>query len=193
MPPTVTFFPFMSTVTATCLDLVSVVIIASAACVPASCVSASIDGSALIPATIVSIGSCIPITPVDATSTEFSGIPSALDTACASLRHALSPSSPVRALATPLLITTACEYSLLYTIFLSHFTGAANTLFVVNVPAVTHGFSEKIIAMSFFVLFLIPAFIPAALNPFAAVTPPCIISILINLLTLNLLRCIYIV
>jgi hypothetical protein len=49
---------------------------------------------------------------------------------------------------------------------------------VVNVPAVTHGFSLYTSAISFFpFLYLICASHPAALNPLAAVTPPLIVFI----------------
>ena len=179
IPPTVTVFPPISTVHATCLFLVSVVIIASAASVPASLVESRSSGSALIPAHILSIGSCIPITPVEPKSTDLAGTPSTSAAVFASSAQASSPSVPVHALATPLLTTIACAPSSLYTMLLSHFTGAANTLLSVNVPAVTHGFSENTIAISFLpFLYLIPAAIPAALKPLAAVTPPSIISII---------------
>ena len=133
----------------------------------------------MIPAHILSIGSCMPITPVEPKSTDFAGTPSTSPAVFASSAQASSPSVPVQALATPLLTTIACAPSSLYTMLLSHFTGAANTLLSVNVPAVTHGFSENTIAISFLpFLYLIPAAIPAALKPLAAVTPPSIISII---------------
>ena len=141
IPPTVTVFPPTSICTATCLSTVSVVIMASAASVPCSNELPSFFGSSLIPAQILSIGSCAPITPVEATNTALSGTCNASDTAFASAAHASSPSFPVQALATPLLTTTACAKGEFATMSLSHFTGAAKTLFVVNVPAVTHGFS----------------------------------------------------
>ena len=133
----------------------------------------------MIPAHILSIGSCIPITPVEPNRTELAGTPSTSPAVFASSAHASSPSTPVHALATPLFTTIACAPSSLYTILLSPFTGAANTLLSVNVPAVTHGVSEKTIAISFLpFLYLIPAAIPAALKPLAAVTPPFIISMI---------------
>ena len=85
MPPMVTFTPPTSNSTATCLLRVSVVIIASAACVPAASVASFSFASFATPSSILSIGSCIPITPVDATSTDSSGIPSAFAAAFAVL------------------------------------------------------------------------------------------------------------
>ena len=177
MPPIVTLVPATSNVTAACFLTVSVVIIASAASSPSVSSSPSSPLSLLIPPSIISIGSCLPITPVDAMSTESAGIESSCPALAASALQLLSPSSPVQALATPLLMTTACAYSELYTTLRSHLTGAAYTLLVVNVPAVTQAVLENTIAISFFTLFLIPTFIPVARKPLAAVTPPFIISI----------------
>ena len=50
-----------------------------------------------------------------------------------------NPSSPVQAFAIPLLQITACAFSDSYTIFWSHFTGAAFTILVVKVPAASQG------------------------------------------------------
>ena len=52
-----------------------------------------------------------------------------------------------------------------------------NTTFVVNVPAATHGTWLYTSAISVLSLYLIPAAVLAASNPFAAVTPPSIIFI----------------
>ena len=107
MPPMVTVFPESSMVTATCLEWVSVVMMASAASRPASTVSESVPASAFTPAVILSMGSCIPITPVEATSTEVSGIPSASAAAKAVCLQYSLPCSPVQAFAIPEFTTTA--------------------------------------------------------------------------------------
>ena len=83
IPPTVTVFPPISICTATSFFTVSVVIIALAASVPASKEPSSFGAIAFTPFTILSIGICIPITPVDATSTLAAGIPSISDAASA--------------------------------------------------------------------------------------------------------------
>ena len=65
MPPMVTSFPPIVTFTATCLLRVSVVIIAFAASVPASSPGLIAFASIRTPSVIFSIGSCIPMTPVE--------------------------------------------------------------------------------------------------------------------------------
>ena len=174
IPPICTIVPSISNSTATCFDLVSVVIIASAARAASAAVSPSCPGSLSIPFPIISIGSCFPITPVLATRTASSSIPSFSAVFAAISRHFSYPSSPVHALAIPLFTTIACALFDSNTTFLSHFTGAAHTLLVVNVPALTHGISENTSAISFLTLFLIPALSPVALKPFDAHTPPSI-------------------
>ena len=149
MPPTVTVFPESSTVTAACLEWVSVVMMASAASRPASSVSESAPASAFTPSVIRSMGSCIPITPVDATRTESSGIPSASAAACAVCLQYCLPCSPVHALAIPELATTAWTAAFFSTISRSQTTGAAFTTLLVNTPAARHGVRLNTIAMSF--------------------------------------------
>ena len=83
MPPTVTVFPPISTCTAAYLGFVSVVMMAFAASSPASSVSAFAFARSATPSRIWSMGSCIPMTPVDATSTEDTGTRRSLSTACA--------------------------------------------------------------------------------------------------------------
>ena len=65
----------MSICTATCLFFVSVVIMALEASVPFSRLSPNNGAMAFTPAAILSIGSCIPITPVEATKTPSSATP----------------------------------------------------------------------------------------------------------------------
>ena len=78
MAPIVTVVPSLIGIsTAICFGLVSVVMIAFAASRPASSVSESFPDSALTPAFTFSIGSCIPITPVEPTRVELSSKPKA--------------------------------------------------------------------------------------------------------------------
>ena len=67
---------------------------------------------------------------------------------------------------------------------IQNFTGAPLILFVVNTAAISASTSEQISAMSK-VSFLIPAFIPVALNPFGVVIPLIIISHFFKLNRLN--------
>ena len=75
MPPTVTVFPPISIVTAISFSFVSVVIIAFAAKCPASRVACFVSASFSIPAVTLSIGICIPITPVEPIRTPFASTP----------------------------------------------------------------------------------------------------------------------
>ena len=77
IPPRVTVLPPISICTAASLFFVSVVMIALDALVPASRSPCFPSVSFLIPLTILSMGSCMPMTPVDATSTAFSEMESA--------------------------------------------------------------------------------------------------------------------
>ena len=108
IPPMVTFLPSISVSTAISFFTVSVVIMDSAASVPAASDSERRGTIFFTPASRMSMGSCFPITPVDATSTESSGIPRISAAACAVFLQYPYPSSPVHALAIPLLQTTAC-------------------------------------------------------------------------------------
>ena len=74
IPATVTCLPPNSNVHATSLLLVSVVIIASAASLASSLLLPSTLERAVTPDLILSIGSCLPITPVDATRTAVLGM-----------------------------------------------------------------------------------------------------------------------
>ena len=96
---------------------------------------------AWIPASMRSMGSCMPITPVEATSTLSSGTSRAAAQAPAVWPQYSMPSFPVQALAMPALTTTALAAAPPYTWFLSHLTGAACTRLVVKVPADTQSAS----------------------------------------------------
>ena len=139
MPPMVTVVPPSSNRTATSLFFVSVVIMAMDAPVPLSRLPSSKGAMALTPAVILSMGSCMPMTPVDATRTLSAEIPRARAAASAVCPQYPMPSSPVQALAMPAFITTARAGAPLVTWFLSHFTGAAFTILVVKVPADRQG------------------------------------------------------
>ena len=140
IPPMVTIVPSISMVTAASFSFVSVVIIAFAAKFPISKPSAFSFASKCTPFFIFSTGSCTPITPVEPINTLSVSVSSTLATSFAtSLQHSI-PASPVQALAIPELITITCGFALLSTTFLSHFTGAAFTTFVVKVPAASQGF-----------------------------------------------------
>ena len=141
MPPMVTVFPPISKDTAASFFLVSVVMIALAAAVPLARSGFFAAASTAMPARTLSMGSCMPMTPVEPTSTLSLSIPSISAASSAVSRQYLMPSSPVHALAIPELTTTAWGFFLLSTTARSHFTGAAFTTFVVNVPAALHGFS----------------------------------------------------
>ena len=69
IPPSVTVLPSISNVTAISLLMVSVVIIALEAAVPASMLLDKVLLISVTPFTSFSTGSCIPMTPVDATAT----------------------------------------------------------------------------------------------------------------------------
>ncbi len=103
---------------------------------------------------IVSIGSCFPITPVDATKYS-SLLPPRIEAAFSAIALVfLRPSSPVHAFAFPLFTTIPC-FSISF-IEISYWTGAAFTLLVVYVDADVHSASEYTNAISF-LTFLSPA------------------------------------
>ena len=77
IPPMVTVFPATSISTAICFSQVSVVMIAFAASVPFASVSFFFSARAFTPATMRSIGSCFPMTPVDPINTPSALIPRA--------------------------------------------------------------------------------------------------------------------
>ena len=109
--------------------------------------------------------------PVEASSTSCSEHPSTRAAARPSRRASAKPAAPVRQLAQPLLSRTArarprrryCRLSC---------SGAAVTRFRVKAPAAAAGTVETTSARSGRRLRLMPALMPAATNPSAAVTPP---------------------
>ena len=182
IPAIVTVFPLTSTSTAASFGFVSVVRIAQDAS-SSLCLSAFNSGTNfLIPSLITSIGSCCPITPVEPTTTSSGLISNNFATSFASVTTFSYPCAPVHAFAIPVLITTALTASCSSTIFFPHKTGAAFTMFFVNVPAIFAGTSLTIIAMSLFVFpGFTPARSPAHLKPFGAVTPALMIFIILVL------------
>ncbi len=105
VPPTVNVPRAVCTVTACSFGNGSVVMIARAASLPWP--RASAGTAARMPADTLSIGRPTPITPVEATSTSSARQPSAAATSAAMRRAFAMPSSPVQALAQPLLTTMA--------------------------------------------------------------------------------------
>jgi len=169
MPPTVTARPSISRRSAICLSTVSVVRIACAASSPPAGLSAA--AALRAPSRMRSIGSSVPMTPVEQTSTSASSTPSAPATAAAMARASAIPCSPVQALAQPLLSATARARPAAIR-SRSRRTGAAATWFVVNTAAAAAGVSATTSAKSLRSLYLMAAATPAARYPRAAVTPP---------------------
>src|SRR6185437_3961061 len=125
-----------------------------------------------IAAVMRSIGSTRPITPVEPTNTWCKGMERCSATALAIVFAATNPCSPVQALAFPLLAIIArprrdrrwCRSSKI---------GAATMRFFVKTPAIGPLTSDTQRAKSNRSGFLIPQWIPAALNPSGAVIPTC--------------------
>ncbi len=107
MPPICMVFPLKVNATAASFLTVSVVMIASAACMAASRSADRFSVRTGRPLLICSMGICCPITPVEAMRTEVSGIFKSLAASWAVFWQMSIPSCPVQALATPLLQTTA--------------------------------------------------------------------------------------
>ena len=138
-PPIRTFFPSISHSTAISLANVSLVMMACAARLLPSAVSAA--GRAPMLASIFSIGSCTPMRPVEQTMTCRALIPSAFPAASA-MRLAFSiPTRPVQAFALPALATIA-RTSPPRRCIIETRTGAAFTRFVVKVAAPTDSCAE---------------------------------------------------
>ncbi len=113
------------------------------------------------------------MTPVDATSTCCGAQPSAAAVAATVASVVARPSAPVHALAQPLLTMTACALPPEETrLARDTCTGAACTWFVVKRPAAATGASATISVTSSAPDALMPAAMPAARNPAAAVIPP---------------------
>jgi hypothetical protein len=134
----------------------------------------------MIPALTSSIGNVTPIRPVEPTSAEPRGNRSACSVKAAISLASLIPCVPVHALAFPEFTTTACAVPF-FTRSRQTFTGAAQTWFVVNIPATVDGTSETINARSRFIPlsdpFPVPRRLmsqntPAARKPRGATTEP---------------------
>src|SRR2546425_12367111 len=168
MPPMVTSAPPSSTCAAAVFGNASVVTMASAASAPPCGPSARITSG--IPLRTAPIGSGTPITPVLATSTNSSAMPSCRAASAAISRTSLSPCVPVQALAFPLLTRIACATPDWIFSWLTS-TGAALMAFVVNSAAADASRSEVTRARSLLDA-LTPQCTPAARKPFGDVTPP---------------------
>ena len=114
--------------------------------------------------TMRSIGSGCPITPVDATSTRFLSQPMARAAYSAIAAASNTPLSPVQALALPLLTMMARATPAL-TLLSDSSTGAARTRFWVNTAAVGTSSSATTSPRSGRPRRLMPATMPANLNP----------------------------
>ena len=172
MPPSVHSVSPISNCTANSLMYVSVVRIARAA--SADPVLEMLPASSGIAFSNGSIGSGTPITPVAAGSTSSALMPRHSAAICVAFSAISSPSG-VHVLAFPLLQSTACAVPLARCLFVTAIC-AAFTLFFVYTAAAFPGTSLTIRARSgFSEFFFIPLYIPPALNPVAAVTPPSMI------------------
>ena len=171
IPPIRTVRPPIWISAAASLGNGSVVMMARAAADPWSLASPrNAAGSA---ARILSIGSATPITPVDATRTSATEHPTSRAVSAAMSRAARNPSSPVQALAHPLLTTIARATPPL-ALRCSRETriGAASARFVVKTAAAVAGVSDTSRARSRPCLALMPALEPEARYPCGVVTPP---------------------
>src|SRR5262249_48590209 len=92
-------------------------------------------------------------------------------------RASTSPRSPLHALALPALNTIACARRVPRTRSRLSRTGAAGNLFWVNVAAATHGTSDTSTPRSGRPEALMPAVVPAARKPRAAVTEPSVSTV----------------
>ncbi len=181
IPPMRTFVPSSSNSTAFSLETLSLVMIATAVSFAFFAVAFKPPRHSRIPAFTFVIGSAIPIRPVEQTRTSSSGRFKALPTWAHMARASFSPRSPVQALAFPEFTTIACADALdaLGSLTL---TGAAQTWFVVNMPATAAGASDTINAMSLLAdeplpspAGLMPQCAPAERKPFGAFTEPLMI------------------
>ncbi len=164
MPPTVQ----PSLVTTDVLWTVSVVLMAMAAFSPPC--SESCAAAVSTPGSSLSIGSSRPMRPVEQTATSTAPRPRTSATFSAVACASWKPLGPVQALAPPELRTTADTWPLFSTCS-DHRTGAAFTRLEVKTPAAARrGPVLTTRARSGLPFSLIPAAMPAAVNPFAAVT-----------------------
>ena len=175
-PATVTSVPSWSKDTAISFVLLSVVKIDLANPGP-SFLESSILGIYFL---IRAIGSSTPMIPVDATAIESRSIDREFDTILAVSLASIYPWFPTAQLAQPEFTTTALSFFSLRT-SLVQVTEGETTEFWVNVPALTHSVSEKIIPISLLSCpgDLIPANIDPDKNPFGEQISPffmCLIS-----------------
>ncbi len=164
MPPTV----HPPRVTAAVLCTVSVVMTATAASSPPDADSRATALST--PARIRSMGSGTPMSPVEQTATSAASRPSCSAAFSAVAYVSWKPCGPVQALAPPELSTTA-RIAPSASICRDHWTGAACTRLEVKTPAAAQrGPLLTTRARSRLPFCLIPAAMPAAVKPRAAVT-----------------------
>ena len=178
MPPTVTVFPPISTCTAASFSTVSVVIMAFAASLPAPPDFRQAPGpsaSRLRPAS--QWEAAFAITPVEATRTLSSGTWRTSAAAFAVSRQYPYPSSPVQALAMPLLHTINLRRGMVvYDLLIPFHREPAFTTLVVKVPRRFAGILRIYHSHIGSSLIFDPRRCGSGRNPFAAVTPPLIIS-----------------
>ena len=105
------------------------------------------------------------MTPVEAVSTSFTGMPSAFAVAATTAWQSFTPCSPVKALALPLLTIMARLVLEVWSAFRLIGTVGDTTWLSVNTPAAVAGTSETISARSLTPFFLRPQATPPARNP----------------------------
>ena len=98
-----------------------------------------LDGLTIVPKYAESTRDSVKTTPVEPIRTPSASTDRYLAAASAVSLQYPKPSAPVHALAMPEFTITACAFLPLSTTWRSHFTGAAFTTLVVNVPAASHG------------------------------------------------------
>ena len=133
----------------------------------------SLETSCGTPVSNGPVGSCTPMTPVDATKTSSAGTESAWAVISCMAREAARPGSPVAALAMPEFKMTARALPPAAT-ERETCTGAAQNTFLVNVPVATVSCADETTsaASKRSGLFRNPICAPAAEKPSGAVTPP---------------------
>ena len=120
--------------------------------------------AAAMPGSILSMGRCTPMSPVEHTATRSTGSRRWLAVSSRILAASASPCLPVQALAFPALTTTARRWAQSLVSRVSR-TGAAAAALLVNVAAETAACSVSSRARSSSPRFLTPLATPAARNP----------------------------
>ena len=136
-----------------------------AASVDASALCSTLGTASSMRGRIMSIGILLPMTPVEAVTISFDGIPVKPDANSTILLQSSIPSCPVKQFAFPL-FTTIRESFPPFIISLVCITGAATTLFFVKTAAAALSFAS-ITASPYF-----PSRVPAAPTPSTAQIPP---------------------